>query len=351
MADNRDRRLEDLRAVEAEDVRSAGILRVSELPQFEAAVEQNFSGEEQQALLDAAEGIEDEGRVPESAVDPGIRAREPTAGDTESIRARLAGEAGTPSDEFEFKDESEGSSSNDIEFTNTDDAFIERPAQDQDTPVTQEQVFLTGQRRERAQEYNQTERSDRARGVDEEYNAPVTTDFEKWKENPNRFDFPGVDTIPDDRRQKRAADFAAEAQSSGVVENFEIGTGVFGDSSPGTRGSASGDTVLVDTSRAADAGQTLAHEVGHKVEERVREREGELFTSESAQQDAETLSTQLRGDPDDAYRSSDSELFADAVAASVLAPRRTERDAPEFVEDLNENVTEDERDILPDRLF
>lgn len=37
------------------------------------------------------------------------------------------------------------------------------------------------------------DRSERAQSVDESRKAEVTTDFETWAENPDRFDFPGID--------------------------------------------------------------------------------------------------------------------------------------------------------------
>lgn len=353
MANEFERDLTDLRGVSIDEVESAGILGIGELPQFQAAIEQNFEGEKQDVLMEVAEGIEESGQVPESAVDPDQKAREPEPGNPESIRKRLAGEAGTPSDEYGFKTREDALftelvAASDLESRNEDDAFIQvaGEADEVDAPLTQEQVNVEGERVEKAREYNQEERSARARDVDDNYNAPVTTDYEKWQENPNRLDFPGVDTIPAEKRQQRAATFAANAQEAGLVENFEIGTGLFGESSPGTRGSASGSTVEVDTSRAFDAAETLAHEVGHKVEEQVRDRESSLFMGDSDEQAAETLTTQLRGKPDDAYRESDSERFADAVAATVLSPRRAKRDAPAFVESLQDRLPEDERSLF-----
>jgi hypothetical protein len=38
------------------------------------------------------------------------------------------------------------------------------------------------------------ERSPRAKDVDEQRRATVTTDFETWSDNPDRFDYPGIDT-------------------------------------------------------------------------------------------------------------------------------------------------------------
>jgi len=349
---DRDRGFEELRGISRQDVLEAGIHSVDELPMFRQSIETNFEGKDKETLLTVAESVEKGEGVPESAVDPGIREREPTPGDPESIRRRLTGEAGTPSDEYDYKTKDDALftelvGSNDLETLNEDDAFVQIAGEDTGAPLTQEQVDISGERVDKAEKYNQTERTARARTVDENYNAPVTTNYERWKKNPSRLDFAGVDTIPKDERQRRASQFAANAQQEGFVENFEIGTGLYGERRPGTRGNASGSTVEVDTSRAYNAEETLAHEVGHKVEERVREREGGLFQSDEASTDATTLSTQIRGEPDDPYRESDSERFADAVAATVLSPRRAKRDAPQFVEELINTLTESERSAFP----
>jgi len=46
-------------------------------------------------------------------------------------------------------------------------------------------------------------RSPRSRAIDESFNAPLTTNEEKWLRNPNRLDYPGVDTIPATTMKKK----------------------------------------------------------------------------------------------------------------------------------------------------
>ncbi|MCQ4334595.1 helix-hairpin-helix domain-containing protein [Natronomonas sp. F2-12] len=46
-------------------------------------------------------------------------------------------------------------------------------------------------------------RGDNAVRTDNRRRAPITTDEDKWKENPGRFDYPGVDTPTDDPQLKR----------------------------------------------------------------------------------------------------------------------------------------------------
>jgi len=365
MANEFERDLTDLDGITIDEVERAGIHSIDELPMFRPTIKHNFSGQQQETLLEVADAVEAGEPVPESAVDPDLRAREPDFADPESIRKRLAGQAGTPSDEYEFKDEENAlhtdlRRSSQPESRSEDDAVIFE-AGEAEGLFAPEQVHIQGERKQKAQEYNQEERTEQERHVDEAYDAPTTTSYEQWKQNPDRLDFPGVDTVPQKKRQQRAAEFAANAQEQGLVNRFEIGTGVFGDERQGVRGNASGDSVMVDTSRAYDASSTLAHEVGHKVDEHIEERttEGTVTefgglkdVDESVKQAATTLSTQLRGDPEgDDYRESGPELFADAVAASVLSPRRVERDAPEFVERLEETLDESERQLFSERLF
>lgn len=54
---------------------------------------------------------------------------------------------------------------------------------------------------EQAQERN-AERSPRARDVDKQKRAPVTTNYDQWADNPRFFDFPGIDTPTDDPQRK-----------------------------------------------------------------------------------------------------------------------------------------------------
>jgi hypothetical protein len=46
----------------------------------------------------------------------------------------------------------------------------------------------------------QAERSSRSRGVDEEQRAPITTRANVWAENPDEYDFPGIDTPTENPR-------------------------------------------------------------------------------------------------------------------------------------------------------
>lgn len=61
---------------------------------------------------------------------------------------------------------------------------------------------------EKAKETNQG-RSERARDVDKQKRAPITTDYERWAANPRELDFPGVDT-PRNTPEKEERDLPFE---------------------------------------------------------------------------------------------------------------------------------------------
>lgn len=49
-------------------------------------------------------------------------------------------------------------------------------------------------------------RPERAQRVDEQSDAPLTADIDRWGENPDRLDFPGVDTGPTFREENPSFD-------------------------------------------------------------------------------------------------------------------------------------------------
>jgi NAD-dependent DNA ligase len=66
------------------------------------------------------------------------------------------------------------------------------------TDVGDFRVDLENQDKVRSTHNARSQRSDKARRVDERNRAPITTDVEKWRESPDEFDFPGVDTPTSD---------------------------------------------------------------------------------------------------------------------------------------------------------
>lgn len=213
--------------------------------------------------------------------------------------------------------------------------------------------------RERAESVHE-ERSGAARTADAQFNAPIAPDYQTWRRSPNRYDIPGVDTIPSAVMKRRSASFIERLQEAGAIERME-------EQDPEEMGStkasflASERRIQVRSDLEDDASFptearafTLAHEGGHAFDRAVGEREDLRFQqlgwslvgkhhmdkfTEEARWDVDeelgesfvTLSERARGEIEDLlkpYRGRVGELFADAVALSVLEPRAARREAP-----------------------
>lgn len=182
-------------------------------------------------------------------------------------------------------------------------------------------------------------RSPEARQADRSFNAPLTFDEEKWLEDPNRWDYPGVDTVPAQRRAERTTE---KAQRGG----FRINPG----SLPGgVAGRQTGDTANVDVGSSFDPVSTAAHEIGHAAESSIAGRGGlseQLFDDEQVREEAEQLAVRNRkmatsfDSIEAAYdeRDIDSELFADAFAVATQEPRAAKREAPTLFRKLQDQT-------------
>lgn len=245
------------------------------------------------------------------------------------------------------------------------------PSEDPDNPVADSPFTtrITGTQRQ-AVERVHNNRSEAAQEADESFNAPTTTDARKWAEAPNKFDYPGVDTVSDSVQRDRAEDLTEFAQSSGIVEdvNVESDISVSSDGVGNPMGRASTDefgtssTVQVrdDVERGDvddprfDFGPVLAHEVGHAVDFGSGLTFSEALekdSNEELREEAVEVSKTVRGPFENAsderidYRSGEGEgsreLVADFVAARTLQPRATERAAPELTEEFDEEFRDE----------
>lgn len=203
-------------------------------------------------------------------------------------------------------------------------------------------------------------RPEREQTVDEKQNAPVTTDEEKWIENKNRYDYPGVDTIPAGRQQRRAERAAQIGQEIGAVDRVEqkgSAKNLQGKFSPeGSSTYGKGENVARVQGTANEPERTLAHEIGHAVDygfgdNGFYELSDELFgldspTSEGKTEqlvdEAKEVSRKARGDfkRQEEYRSEFTELTADIVGQAIIQPRATKRDAPTLFNRLEEKAEE-----------
>jgi len=245
------------------------------------------------------------------------------------------------------------------------------PSEDPDNPVADSPFTtrITGTQRQ-AVERVHNNRSEAAQEADESFNAPTTVDARKWAEQPNRFDYPGVDTVSDSVQRDRAQDLTDFALSSGVVEDVSVESDISvasgGVGNPMGRASTdefgtSTSVEVRDNVKSGDVedprfafGPVLAHEVGHAVDFGSGLTFSEALEKDSNEQlreQAVTVSKTVRGPFENAsdnridYRSGEGEgsreLVADFVASRTLQPRATKRIAPDLTEKFNDEF-EDE---------
>jgi len=198
-------------------------------------------------------------------------------------------------------------------------------------------------------------RSERAQDVDEQQNAPITTDEEKWIENKNKYDYPGVDTVPETRQKARAENAARVAQETGAVDKVQFqgqGKNLKGKfSPPGATTYGRGEAIARVQKTSSDPAFTLAHEIGHAFDfgvgddpnkqglqdEVFDERPGRTMIGREFDDDTDPLTQQayqlserVRSGGKGSYRRKTEELLADSLAASILEPRAAKREAPDL---------------------
>lgn len=235
---------------------------------------------------------------------------------------------------------------------------------DQQTAESPFRVSVKGPARRSINKIHQS-RSERAQDVDEQQNAPITTDEEKWIENKNRYDYPGVDTIPESRKRKRAEKAAEVAEDIGAVDRVEqkgeaktLG-GKFSPEGSDTYGRGEAVARVQETTSQPD--RTLAHEIGHAFDYSVGDNPnkpglGEEIFDESPEttvvgrefdedtdpliEQAYNLSERARKGGGGRYRRQEVELTADAVSQTILNPRAARREAPDLVDRIEEKAEE-----------
>lgn len=246
--------------------------------------------------------------------------------------------------------------------------FTRRKADDAVTPFTSQPLPTA----RNVGHVRHQERSERAQTADENYNAPIAPDYETWAENPDRYDLPGVDTIPQDERDARGQAAARKAKEAGLIDKIEE-TGLDGNmrgqfTTDDPRRVATGEEPERKIQREPDlddeypvfqTGPVLAHEAGHAIdfEVGIGERfgsQGDFFQGrdEDLESEAKTLTKRMRGSispGEQAYREDNRELIADAFASMAIEPRAAKREAPNLVQALQEEFVEyvDDEDSLP----
>lgn len=208
-------------------------------------------------------------------------------------------------------------------------------------------------------------RTERAQTVDEKQNAPVTTDEEKWLENPNRYDYPGVDTIPRERQQRRAERAgrkALEKRAADRVEQKGSAKRLQGKFAPDIQDTyGKGESVARVQGTAEEPERTLAHEVGHAFDYSagadpylannanelygVSQRLFDYDQEDRAELEEEAIKISKRGRGDfenqQSYRREHTELTADLFAQAVIEPRATRREAPKLFDRFTDIAEEE----------
>lgn len=199
-------------------------------------------------------------------------------------------------------------------------------------------VSARGPERQEAIEEH-AERSEEARRADESFNAPIMLDEDTWRRNKDKYDYPGVDTIPRSRKLDRARDQLATAKEMGALSSVKAETDN-ATQKERARGQFSPVTGIgIDTSFRKSE-DTLAHEIGHAIDEDLnRPSQSGFFADEDVKEQAETLSAQRRGtDLDTEYLQSETEVFADLFAEATVNPRRAKREAPDAFRALQDEI-------------
>ncbi|MFB6197359.1 MAG: hypothetical protein ABEI52_03685 [Halobacteriaceae archaeon] len=227
-----------------------------------------------------------------------------------------------------------------------------------DTELTaRNSEFRVAVRLENDMEILHKRRSERAQTVDKQHNAPLPDTVGQWANNPDRYDMPGIDTIPEDLEKRRAERFAKEQTERGAISSIEersvgevidrpkkLANGAFDPSNKQVR-------VREDFS-GGDRAFTLAHEAGHASDAFATPTDtatkrgfeiDELFDDdgrkETVRDELTNLSERARGTLDGynkRYRDSPHEKIADAAALATLEPRAARREGGEAVSFLEE---------------
>jgi len=186
------------------------------------------------------------------------------------------------------------------------------------------------------------QRSEKERIADESFDAEMTRDAEQWANNPDEYDYPGVDTVSPRIRRQRAERALEEAQDRGFVEGVDV-------SEDATRNPAVGGNFnkdekqlnVRDSNTRGEIGQTMAHEVGHSVDFGVESERYALSVGVAESELADDLkdsSKFVRGpyQNESGYRGRSKEKFADFAALRITSPQRAKKNFPELDERVSE---------------
>jgi hypothetical protein len=173
----------------------------------------------------------------------------------------------------------------------------------------------------------------------------LTRDFSEWAAEPNRHDYPGVDTLSEQYRADRIEDAAETAEERGVTREITVRDQLYG-------GEAAGEfsqfnTEIMIAADQDDSHRNLAHELGHALDfaatDNTEDEQGATFGSEKAFAQAdpeqkEKAAEELQNIWDERgrdkplmqndYLEDPRELAADFAALAIEDPQRAQNRAP-----------------------
>lgn len=192
------------------------------------------------------------------------------------------------------------------------------------------------------------QRPEREQEIDESFNAPIADSPEQWVRNPDKYDWPGVDTIPPSRRLERATKAGDIAKDQGFVREINE---IEADRSTVRGGTHAGGKIRFNPENISP-GRTLGHEIGHALdrdltpdEEDDRRRFSQRLVEDrdffenltAASEEARSAMQEDAYDPktaEDTYRGQANELFADFVSVAVTAPQRAQAEFPDLLDEV-----------------
>lgn len=181
----------------------------------------------------------------------------------------------------------------------------------------------------------------------------LTRDFGEWAAEPNRHDYPGVDTLSEQYRAQRTERVADRAREQGITRNINVRDELYGGEAAGEFSQFNTD-ILIAAERE-DAHRNLAHEIGHALDfaatDATEDEPGPTFGSQMAFAQAEDEQVEQakqeldqiwdeRGrdkplmNPD--YLDDPRELAADFAALAIEDPQRAKQRAPTAQEIFSE---------------
>lgn len=246
----------------------------------------------------------------------------------------------------------------------------------------------------KAREYHNG-RSPHARVADESFKSTkITENYETWRSAPSQYDFPGVDTVAPEYKERRARKALGKAKKVGLVSEIveaekesELPGSDMGSTSATTRGNFDASQkkigIRTDKQNTEEQAETLAHEIGHAVDhgeahasagtmtglglgpldpvtagEKALDKVDAPAPDTPVADELKDLTEERRQEITDYsrdYYEQPTELAADFFGAAITEPRntkaRTKESRPAFAEALEESAGKEPTREFADEIF